>query len=71
MRARGSLRLSLGRYNSEADVDYLLQRLPPIIRKLRDISPLNPEHTDNATYDVETARKKHEQELAGALAEKE
>ena len=71
MSARGSLRLSLGIYNTKTDVDYLLQHLPPIVQKLRDISPLNPQHTDNASYNVEAARQKHEQHLAGALAEKE
>jgi cysteine desulfurase len=64
MRARGSLRLSLGCDNTDADVDYLLQTLPPIIKKLRDISPLNPAHPDNAGYDTEAARKKHEAALA-------
>ena len=34
-RARGSVRLSLGIYNTAADVDYLLEQLPPIIAKLR------------------------------------
>jgi cysteine desulfurase len=34
-RARGSLRFSLGCYNTEAEVDYLLKCLPPIIEKLR------------------------------------
>lgn len=68
MRARGSVRFSLGIYNTDADVDYLLQHLGPIIKKLRDISPLNPEHPDNLDYDVETARVKHEQDLAEALA---
>lgn len=34
-RARGSVRFSLGIYNTEAEVDYLLQRLPAIIAKLR------------------------------------
>lgn len=38
-RARGSLRFSLGIYNSDADVDYLLDHLPPIIAKLRASSP--------------------------------
>jgi cysteine desulfurase len=64
MRARGSLRFSLGYYNRDEDVDHLLSRLPGIIQKLRDISPLNPEHEDNQAYDVEGARKKHEQQLA-------
>jgi len=68
MRARGSVRFSLGIYNTDEDVDYLLQHLPPIIKKLRDISPLNPAHPDNDQYDIEAARKKHEQDLAEALA---
>jgi cysteine desulfurase len=34
-RARGSIRFSLGLYNTETDVDYLLEHLPPIIAKLR------------------------------------
>ena len=42
MEARGSLRFSLGRDNTVADVNYLLEQLPPIIRKLRAISPLGP-----------------------------
>ena len=64
MRARGSLRFSLGFYNTEEEVDYLLAKLPPIIKKLRDISPLNPQHPDNAGYDVEAARRRHELEMA-------
>jgi cysteine desulfurase len=64
MRARGSLRLSLGFYNTEAEVNHLLARLPAIIQKLRDISPLNPGHEDNAQYDVEGARKKHAEQMA-------
>lgn len=69
MRARGSVRFSLGIYNTEDEVDYLIQHLPPIIQKLRDISPLNPAHEDNHTYDVAGARAKHEQEVAVAKAE--
>jgi cysteine desulfurase len=64
MRARGSVRFSLGIYNTEEDVDYLLQHLPRIIQRLRDISPLNPDHPDNDRYDIDAARKKHEEELA-------
>lgn len=37
--AHGSLRLSLGRFTSEKDVDYLIKILPKIIKKLRKISP--------------------------------
>jgi cysteine desulfurase len=39
MRARGSVRFSLGIYNSDAEVDYALERLPGIVEKLRAISP--------------------------------
>ena len=38
--AHGSLRLSLGRYNTEEDVDRILQALPPIVEKLRAMSPV-------------------------------
>lgn len=37
-RARGSVRFSLGIYNTEAEVDFLLKHLPPIIFKLRSQS---------------------------------
>jgi cysteine desulfurase len=38
-RARGSIRFSLGIYNTEAEVDYVLSHLPGIIAKLRANSP--------------------------------
>lgn len=38
--AHGSLRLSLGDDATEEDVDYILEVLPPIIDRLRDMSPL-------------------------------
>ncbi len=37
--AHGSVRLSLSVYNTEAEVDYVLEKLPPIIEKLRAMSP--------------------------------
>ncbi|MFX0073012.1 MAG: cysteine desulfurase family protein [Candidatus Hermodarchaeota archaeon] len=37
--AQGSLRVSLGRFTKEADVDYFIGKLPPIIERLRKISP--------------------------------
>ena len=69
MRARGSVRFSLGIYNTEQEVDYLLKHLPGIIKKLRDISPLNPEHPDNDAYDIDAARAKHESDMAAAVSE--
>ncbi|MDV2480491.1 cysteine desulfurase NifS [Methanoculleus sp. Wushi-C6] len=40
--AHGSLRLTLGDANSEEDVDYVLEVLPDVIGRLRQISPLTP-----------------------------
>jgi cysteine desulfurase len=37
--AHGSLRLSLSRYNTQDEVDYVTEKLPQIIRRLREISP--------------------------------
>jgi cysteine desulfurase len=39
-RARSSIRFSLGIYNTEADVDYVLQQLPAMIAKLRASAPV-------------------------------
>ena len=38
----GSVRFSLSRYNTEEEVDYVLEKLPPVIRNLRDLSPFGP-----------------------------
>ena len=38
--AHGSLRVTLGRENTEEEVDYFLEVLPRIVEKLREISPL-------------------------------
>ena len=38
--AHGSLRLSFSEENPEGEVDYLLEKLPPIITNLRNMSPL-------------------------------
>ena len=37
--AHGSIRFSLSRYNTEDEVDFILEKLPPIITRLREISP--------------------------------
>ena len=38
-RARSSIRFSLGIYNTDAEVSYVLEQLPPIIDKLRALAP--------------------------------
>ncbi|MEW6041146.1 MAG: cysteine desulfurase NifS [Elusimicrobiota bacterium] len=40
--AHGSLLFTLGKDNTEEEVDYLLQTLPPIVKRLREMSPLYP-----------------------------
>ncbi|MBI5603355.1 MAG: cysteine desulfurase NifS [Deltaproteobacteria bacterium] len=37
--AHGSIRFSLSTYNTEEEIDYVLEHLPPIIHRLREISP--------------------------------
>jgi len=37
--AHGSIRFSLSRFNTDAEVDLVLKELPPIIARLRQISP--------------------------------
>jgi cysteine desulfurase len=37
--ARGSIRFSLGRYNTEREIDYTLEVLPKIIKRLAEMSP--------------------------------
>ena len=38
--AHGSLEFTLGRFNTEADVDRVIEVLPPIVERLRRLSPL-------------------------------
>ncbi len=44
--AHGSLRFTLGRSTTEADIDHVLAVLPGIIERLRDISPANIDMND-------------------------
>ncbi len=46
-KAHGSLRLTLGRNNTEEEVDYIIKELPPIINRLREMSPLYEEFIKN------------------------
>ena len=45
----GSVRFSLSRYNTMDEVDYALEAIPPVIRKLRELSPFGP-GSDVSTY---------------------
>ena len=38
--AHGSLRITIGRWTKEKDIDYLLEQLPRVVDKLRAMSPL-------------------------------
>ena len=39
--AHGSIRFSFGKYNTEKDVDYILEKFPPVIDRLRKMSTLS------------------------------
>ena len=41
--AHGSLRLSLGSDNTQEDIDYVIDKLPGIVERLRQMSPLYTE----------------------------
>ncbi len=40
LEAHGSVRFSLGRGTTEEEVDYVIEQLPPIVKRLRAMSPL-------------------------------
>ncbi len=48
--AHGSLRVSFGDENTEEDVDYLMEVLPPIVERLREMSPLYEEVKRGVKY---------------------
>lgn len=39
-RAHGSIRFSLSRYNTEDEIDFIAEKLPAVIRTLRELSPI-------------------------------
>ncbi len=43
-KAHGSLRLSLSHETTDEDIDYIIETLPPIVARLREMSPLYEEH---------------------------
>jgi cysteine desulfurase len=40
----GSVRFSFSRYNTMEEVDYVLEKLPPVIAELRAMSPFGPDN---------------------------
>ena len=38
--AHGSLRLSIGEYNNEAEIDHILETVPKVVERLRDMYPV-------------------------------
>jgi cysteine desulfurase len=67
-RARSCVRFSFSHYNTDADIDAALQILPPMIERLRAMSPLSADHPDNFAYDVEAAREREEKLMAKTMA---
>ncbi len=40
--AHGSVRFSLSRYNTDDEIDYVIQHLPAVVDRLRNLSPFTP-----------------------------
>lgn len=45
----GSVRFSMSRYTTDDDIDYVLEKLPPVIKNLRSLSPFGPD-SDPTTF---------------------
>jgi cysteine desulfurase len=45
--SRGAIRFSFSRYNTYDDINYILEKLPPIVKRLQDLSPVfeDSQHT--------------------------
>ena len=48
--AHGSLRFTLGKCTTKEDIDYVINYLPGIVKKLRQISPVNLQEDPNKNY---------------------
>ncbi|MDJ0781393.1 MAG: cysteine desulfurase NifS [Desulfosarcinaceae bacterium] len=48
--AHGTIRFSLSVYNTEAEIDTILETLPPIVERLRQMSPFWSERKSTATH---------------------
>ncbi|NPA58489.1 MAG: cysteine desulfurase [Aquificae bacterium] len=47
--SNGSIVFSLGRENTEKDIDYILEKFPATVQRLREISPFGPENWEEFT----------------------
>jgi cysteine desulfurase len=45
--AHGSIRFSLSRYSTEDEIDVILEKLPPVIKRLRELSPFGKKAMGN------------------------
>lgn len=70
--AHGSIRFSLSRFNTEEDIDHIIEVFPTIVRNLRKISPYWDQTKDQPRMDIEltktsktTAAKKKEKSQPG------
>ena len=48
--AHGTVRFSLSRYNTPEELDFVAEKLPPIIARLREISPYWEEHRNEKQF---------------------
>jgi cysteine desulfurase len=53
--AHGSVRFSLSIYNTEEEIDFVIEKFPPIIEKLRSLSPYwsKEQMTCRGSYSIE------------------
>ena len=54
--AHGSLRLTIGTFTTEEDVDYIIETLPKVVERLRAMSPVWDEKVNGAQSQVKMIR---------------
>jgi cysteine desulfurase len=45
--AHGSIRFSLSRFSTDEEIDIIIRELPPVIQRLREMSPFGREFLQN------------------------